>query len=201
MLLRGKQESFDDTSFLVALRLRFRFLNFQGLYAVVLGHTAGGNANRRHNTVRDTVAVWLRKHTSGSVRVEQLILELAQDRGEARLDVVAYDATGARMLLDVAVVHAVSADQSRLARAALLAGAPARGREDSKRERYRDAVGLVPFVLETGGRVGEAARAMARHVAPTDPAERTQAISDLWRAVAVDVQKANAIMLLTFGGP
>ena len=34
---RGKQESFDDTSFLVALRLRLRLLNFQGLYAVVLG--------------------------------------------------------------------------------------------------------------------------------------------------------------------
>ena len=28
---RGKQESFDDTSFLVALRLRLRLLNFQGL--------------------------------------------------------------------------------------------------------------------------------------------------------------------------
>eukprot|EP00972_Heterocapsa_arctica_P037575 5530263-Heterocapsa_arctica.AAC.1 len=65
--------------------------------------------------------------------------------------------------------------------AALTNSATARIREGAKRERYRTAQNLVPFVNETGGRVGEAARAMACRLAATAPTERSAAIADLWQ--------------------
>jgi hypothetical protein len=202
---RTSQDRFDNTCFRVATQLRLRALDLPAPYATVLGETKGGGAGKRHDGVRDDLAAWLRVHTPAAVRTEQVIPELA-DTGpngaprEARLDVIAYDNAGTRILVDVAVTHPVSVDAARLARAALTNGAAARIREGTKRERYRTAQNLVPFVIETGGRVGEAARALACRLAPTAPTERSAAIADLWQTVSVTVQKHNAIMLLARAG-
>eukprot|EP00969_Alexandrium_andersonii_P205078 9061672-Alexandrium_andersonii.AAC.1 len=108
-------------------------------------------------------------------------------------------AAGRRVLIDVAVAHAVSGSAGRWARAAQEDGAMAYAEEGSKRSKYKNAAGLVPFVLETGGRVGPAARALARRAAPTGAEERTQALGSLWQTLSVMLQKRNAIMVHDMG--
>ena len=108
---------------------------------------------------------------------------------------MAADHCGQRVLLDVAVTHAVSSVAGRLARAAMEDGVSACREESHKRNKYYNAVGLVPFVFETGGRIGPAARALVRRLAPTEPAHRTAAINNLWQTLEVAMQKHNAIMI------
>ncbi len=50
-------------------------------------------------------------------------------------------------------------------------------------------------MLETGGRIGPAARALARRIAPTGAEERTQALGGLWQTLSVALQKHNAVMV------
>ena len=59
---------------------------------------------------------------------------------------------------------------------------------------------LVPFVLETLGRPGEAAKAFRRALAPVDPEERSVALSEAWQSISTIIQMANAEALLTAEG-
>ena len=68
--------------------------------------------------------------------------------------------------------------------------------EGVKRSKYHLATGLVPFILETAGRIGPAARAMVRRLAPTEPAARSAAISSLWQSISVILQKHNGRLIL-----
>ena len=68
-----------------------------------------------------------------------------------------------------------------------------------KRTRYPLAVNLVPFILETGGRMGMAARNFARRLAPVGP-NRNVALQELWQDVATELQKQNALMVLRSQG-
>ena len=190
-------EVWADRPYGAALRLRLGLIPGPSPYASFLGDTEGGAAVARHNALRDFLAQWLKEHTLFPAPTEQLIPELVTDDGtEARLDVVAHDDFGARILVDVAVTHAASANAPRLARAALVNGAAARTREGTKHARYQNATDLVPFVLETGGRVGAAARAMVQRLAPVVPEMRSAAVGALWRGASARVQKANAMMAL-----
>eukprot|EP00969_Alexandrium_andersonii_P314148 13878351-Alexandrium_andersonii.AAC.1 len=76
------------------------------------------------------------------------------------MDLVPASAGGGRLLVDIIATHAVSSNADRLTRAALRDGAAAAAEEGHRRSKYWAAVGLVPFVFETGGRIGEATRAM-----------------------------------------
>ena len=110
------------------------------------------------------------------------------------MDIVTSEPDGSKCLIDIAVTHAVSSNADRLARAALVDGAAAAVEESQKRNKYKNAVGLTPFVVETGGRIGLAARSIARRMAPTTLQERSKAISGLWQTVAVVLQRHNGVM-------
>jgi len=71
--------------------------------------------------------------------------------------------------------------------------------EDTKRLRYPGA-DLVPFVLETLGRPGEAAKSFLRALAPVDPEERSVVLSAAWQSISTIIQVANAEALLTAEG-
>ena len=197
---RSSKDCMADPVFVASLVLRLRATGDLGPYAIELGDTLGGEAVRRHDELRDVVAGWLTKVTPHAVRTEQYLAELRNRDRDGRMDVVAADAAGARILVDTAVTHPVSSDPQRLARAALHDGAAGAAAEGHKRDRYPRAVGLVPFVVETGGRVCPAARAMARRLAPTDPALRSKTLAGLWQSVAVTVQRHNALQWLWVHG-
>ena len=152
---------------------------------------------RRHDAIRDLLFSWLKERTQHPVHKEQVLPELQTDgTEEKRMDIVAADDVGARILVDVMVTHAVSGDVERLARAALGDGAAADAAESKKRSTYRNARGLVPFIFETGGRVGVSGLAMVRRLAPTDPVQRSACIGGLWQTLQVALQRHNALILL-----
>ena len=67
--------------------------------------------------------------------------------------------------------------------------------EDEKRKRY-PGPDLVPFVVEAGGRLGEAAESLIRSVAPKDPVERSMAISAAKRSLSTLLQLGNAEVVI-----
>ena len=112
----------------------------------------------------------------------------------ARLDVV-FQGLAGPIYVDVAVVEAGSESAHALTRRAVHDGAAAAHEEDEKRKRY-PGPDLVPFVVEAGGRLGEAAELLIRSVAPKDPVERSAAISAAKRALSNLVQLGNAEVVL-----
>jgi len=198
---RSKGDVLARTPFNAAVLLRLGMIRMPGPYAVGLSLTDAGDAVRRHNAARDCLANWLTKHVPAAVRTEQSFPELGNtEHREGRMDIGTHDATGDRILIDVVVTHAAAADEVAMARAAQVDGAAAAAAERRKRARYPQAVGLVPFALETGGRPGAAARGLVRRLAPTEPALRTEAIGDLWQSLGVVVQRANALRVLALAG-
>ena len=139
----------------------------------------------RHDNVVRGLGVLAGRHLDPRPGLEQVIPELARPVAgqieQARLDIVVHDGA-ARLLVDVVVVSAVKGDASFKRACARRDGHAARRAETSKRSRYRTA-DLVPFALETGGRLGSDARAFLQRCADAseDPdAERAY----LYRAVS-----------------
>jgi hypothetical protein len=98
---------------------------------------------------------------------EQILPELgarvAGQVGQARMDLVLHDGSQ-RMLVDVTVVNAYAGDAAFRAACARRDGHAARRASIAKRAKY-DAEDLVPFALETGGRLGVDARALLKRLA------------------------------------
>ena len=93
---------------------------------------------------------------------------LTTEREEAVLDLEARSAEVPRLYLDVTVRHAVPGSGPRLARAAALDGAVNREAAADKRSRYPDGRApwrVVPFALETYGRLGREALLHLRKLA------------------------------------
>ena len=79
---------------------------------------------------------------------------------EAVLDLEVRSARVPRAFLDVTVRHSVPGDASRLSAAAATPGAVNRGAEADKRSRYPDGRApwrVIPFAVETYGRLGDSA--------------------------------------------
>jgi hypothetical protein len=78
------------------------------------------------------------------------------------LDVVGQAVEGfSRVYMDVTIVGEESADASRLRARAARDGMAAQQAEQAKRSRYSKAgADLIPFAMEQGGRLGEAAAAL-----------------------------------------
>ena len=55
---------------------------------------------------------------------------------------------------------------------------------------------MVPFVVEAGGRLGEAAETLIRSVAPKDPVERSLAIASAKRTLSSLLQMGNAEVVI-----
>ena len=119
----------------------------------------------------------------------------------ARLDVSFVDSEGRRAYVDVAVTSAYSVDPAVVSRRAKEPGTAAAEMVADKRQRYRaedhPSVGLVPFVVQSLGRVSPEARALIRSLAPSDPAERSVVISSALQDLSVLVQTRLAEQLLS----
>ena len=163
----------------------------------------GGAVLRRHDRIRDWLAAWLGKMLYQEVATEQFVPKWDRIKRDhqgrpivekARLDVV-FQGMAGKVYVDVAVVEAGSESAHALTRRALQDGAAAAEEENDKRKRY-PGPDLVPFVVEAGGRLGEAAELLIRSVAPKDPVERSAAISEAKRALSNLVQLGNAEVVL-----
>ena len=129
-------------------------------------------------------------------RLEQVIPELARpvngQVGQARLDVIMRDGAS-RILVDVVVVSAYAGGNSFRVACARRDGHAARRAAIAKRERYTSA-DLVPFALETGGRLGADARALLMRMAEAAE-DKHQEIQLLYRAVSSVLQDGVARQL------
>ena len=130
-------------------------------------------------------------------RLEQTIPELARPVAgqveQARLDVVVHDGAS-RLLIDVVIVSALAGDASFRRACARRDGHACRRAEVAKRSRYPSAE-LIPFAIETGGRLGADARAFLMRCAQASP-EPAREISYLYRAVSSVLQDGVARMQL-----
>ena len=112
--------------------------------------------------------------------------------GQARLDVIIHDGI-ARSLVDVVVVSAYAGDPHFRAACARRDGHAARRASIAKHARYPSA-DLVPFALETGGRLGTEARSLLIKMA--DAADNPALeIQYLYRAVSSVLQDGVARQL------
>ena len=151
----------------------------------------------RHDGVVRCLGLLASRCLDPKPRLEQIIPELARpvhgQVGQARLDVVAHDGA-ARLLVDVVVVSACGGDDSFRRACARRDGHACRRAEIAKRARY-PTPDLVPFALETGGRLGNDARAFLVRCANAadDPVKE---LSFLHRAVSSMLQDGVARQLL-----
>ena len=107
----------------------------------------------------------------------------AEDRPEARLDVVVGLMGAPVVYLDVAVVDTYSDNDALEEERRLHAGAAARHVEDRKRCKYHDGTGLLPFVIETHGRLGQRAGAWLEKANKGHSDARRRLLAELAAAV------------------
>ena len=111
---------------------------------------------------------------------------------EARLDVVVHDGAS-RSLVDVVIVSSLAGDASFRHACARRDGHAGRRAEIAKRARY-GAADLVPFAIETGGRLGTQARAFLQRCAEAAE-EPSREIVYLQRAISSVLQNSVAYQL------
>ena len=139
----------------------------------------------RHDNIVRCLGQLSARNVDPRPRLEQIVPELAQtvqgEVGQARLDLVIHDGIS-RMLVDVVVVSAYARDTNFRAACARRDGHASRRAAVAKRVRY-PSQDLVPFAVETGGRLGVDARAFISCLAAgaEDPAAERQY---LYRAVS-----------------
>ena len=143
----------------------------------------------RHDNMVRCIAALAARTVDPRPRTEQVIPELARlvagQTEAARMDVVVHDGL-ARSLVDATIVSPLAGDDAFRRACARRDGHAARRAECTKRSRY-PAPDHVPFALETGGRLGAAAKTFLMRLAAgsEDPAaERVY----IYRAVASTLQ-------------
>ena len=156
----------------------------------------GGGLMVRHDNTVKCIAALASRAMDPRPKLEQVIPELSRPvHGQvaaARLDVVVHDGL-TRHLVDVVIVSPLAGDDAFRRACARRDGHAARRAECLKRVRYhtRD---LVSFALETGGRLGTAAKAFLSRPAETahEPAKERVA---LYRAISSTAQDGVARQL------
>ena len=156
----------------------------------------GGGLVHRHDGVVRCLGQLMARNLDPRPRLEQIIPELARpvpgQVEQARLDIVGHDGAS-RVLVDVVVVSALAGDSSFRRACARRDAHVARRAEIAKRARYSSG-DLVPFALETGGRLGTEARAFLRKCAEASD-EPLREILYLQRAVSSVLQSGIAQQL------
>ena len=175
----------------------------------------GGARVARHNRVRDLLARWLAKRSSGRVLTEQTVPQWQRRRRNpttgledvetAVLD-IAWTARGVSRAVDVVVVSSDTADdrieRARAAKAGLAAEEAARAKE----RRYPPGPLtplLTPFAVECGGRVGDAARRLILDYvdrADGDSGASADALA-FWQELSATLQTAVVEQLLSAHRP
>ena len=98
--------------------------------------------------------------------------------------------------MDVAITEASTANLAERRQRAARDGVAAEREEDEKRRRY-PGPNVVPFVLESLGRVGESANALLRSLVPSDSADRAQVLGSARQSLSVLLQIGNAEQVLS----
>lgn len=158
----------------------------------------GGGLMVRHDGLVRCLGVLAARSLDPRPKLEQIIPELARpvqgQINEARLDVIIHDGIS-RLLVDVTVVSPYAGDASFTATCARRDGHASRRAAVAKRARYPNPE-LVPFAVETGGRLGTDARALLARMANAAD-DRHNEIQYLYRAVSSVLQDGVARQLLT----
>jgi len=123
----------------------------------------------------------------------------------AKLDVSFCDADGRLTHVDVSFTSAATTNAAELGRRAGKPGRAGAQREGDKRLRYRASANpaepLVAFVVESRGRMGDAAVQLLRAMAPTDDTRGTE-LSRAYREIGVITARRRAQLLRSAqGGP
>jgi len=156
----------------------------------------GGGLLVRHDNMVRCIATLATRTIDPRPKTEQILPELARlvagQTEAARMDVIVHDGI-VRSLVDATIVSPLAGGDSFRNACARRDGHAARRAECIKRARY-PAPDLVPFALETGGRLGTAARSFLMRMAgaAADPAaERVF----MYRAVSSTLQDGVARQL------
>ena len=157
----------------------------------------GGGLIHRHDSMVQCLAVLAKRNLDPRARTEQIIPELARpvrgQVGQARLDVIMHNGIE-RMLVDVVIVSSYAGDANFRAACARRDGHASRRASIMKHTRYPSA-DLIPFALETGGRIGTEARALLLKIAEASDDSQTE-LAYLYRAVSSVLQDGIARQLL-----
>ena len=153
----------------------------------------GGGLVNRHDRLVRCLGQLSARNLDPRPRLEQILPErsrlVAGQVEQARLDVVVHDGAS-RILLDAVIVSSYAGDASFRRACARRA---VRRAEMAKRSRYPSAE-LVPFAVDTGGRLGTSARAyLVRCAQASDDPNRE--LVYLYRAVSSVIQSGVVQML------
>ena len=151
----------------------------------------------RHDDLVVELSRLCRRGLDPHPRLEQVVPQL-QSRvggqvGQARLDVVAYHGAR-RFLIDVTVVSLLAGSDDFVTACSRRDGHAARRAAVGKRLKY-GSPDLLPFAVETGGRLGTEARAFL-HLLAQQAEDPQRELAYLYRAVSVMLQKGVARRLL-----
>ena len=113
---------------------------------------------RRHDSVRDMLQKRLHEHPGASTHIEQRVGEMGRNGAVARLDVAVTIPGRTANFLDVAVVDSLSDSVGIELQRAEKPGAAAAAMEREKRSKYGPDTRLVPFVMDSRGRLGLTAK-------------------------------------------
>ena len=150
----------------------------------------------RHDGLVRCLGVLAARSLDPRPKLEQIIPELSRpvagQINEARLDVIIHDGAS-RLLVDVTVMSPFAGDRNFRACCTRRDGHASRRAAIAKRSRYPSA-DLVPFAVETGGRLGTDARALLARMADAAD-DRHDEIQYLYRAVSSVLQDGVAKQL------
>ena len=150
--------------------------------------TYEGGLVARHDSLVRTLAALAKRHADPRPHLEQVLPSLqvvVQGQvGTARLDVVTHIGT-ARQLIDVTVVSTFAGGAPFQAACSRRDGHAARRAAVAKRMKYEHP-DLVPFAVETGGRLGGDAKSLLRKFALEAP-DPSRELSFLYKAVSATV--------------
>ena len=159
---------------------------------------AGGGVMRRHDAVVRVLASLIHDITRARVVVERRSATL--DRmvngvnQEGQMDIIVMTLDGSVQYIDVAIVSPVIANQTHIANAAVRDGYAARRAENYKKSRYPVA-GLVPFVIELGGRPGNIARKFVSALFDEDDPSKPTGVARVWSTISSVLNSAIAAQM------
>ena len=166
----------------------------------------GGHVVEAHDAVRDVLWNFAKERVDPGALREQRLEALRgqaemdrggepedadeeEEEGGGRKDIldVVWTEDGRTVAIDVAIVGA-NADRGRLQAAASKDGVAARRAERGKRLRY-EGLPITPFVLEIGGRPGQAAIGVVRALAArAGQADASRVAAALWQQISIALQ-------------
>ena len=157
----------------------------------------GGGLTARHDAELHVLAVMVRRNVDPRPRKEQVIPALSHkvtgQIGQSRMDLVVQDGAE-RLLVDMTIVSPYAGDASFVGACARRDGFAARRAAIAKRGKYLGP-DLVPFAMETGGRLGTEARAFVKRLAHASE-EPTKEAMYIYKALSVVLQDGVARQLM-----